>query len=62
MIYQVLANFAYVFYPKNVCPWDERDKYLETIEYKRLKKIIDSFDSALRSVPSQMLRSLCEVS
>lgn len=45
MIYEVLANFAYVFYPKNVCPWDERDKYLETIEYKRLKKIINSFDS-----------------
>ncbi|WP_035644375.1 hypothetical protein [Flavobacterium sp. ASV13] len=45
MIYEVLANLAYIYYPKNVCPWDERDKYLKTKEYKRLKEIIGSFDS-----------------
>jgi len=45
MIYEVLTNFAYMFYPKNVCPWDERDKYLGTIEYKRLRGLIESFDS-----------------
>jgi len=45
MIYEVLANYAYMFYPKNVCPWDEREKYLETVEYNRLKKLIDYFDS-----------------
>ena len=45
MINKVLKNLAYMLYPKNVCPWDERDKYVETIEYKRLRKLIDSFDS-----------------
>ncbi|SHM49516.1 hypothetical protein [Flavobacterium chilense] len=45
MIEDVLTNFVYLYYPKNVCPWDERDKYLKTVEYNRLRKIIDYFDS-----------------
>lgn len=45
MIEDVLRNLAYLFYPKNICPWDEKEVYLQTLEYKRLKEIIDSFDS-----------------
>ncbi|EJL64075.1 hypothetical protein [Flavobacterium sp. CF136] len=45
MIEDVLRNLAYLFYPKNIYPWDEKEVYLQTLEYKRLKEIIDSFDS-----------------
>ncbi len=45
MIYEVLVNLAYLFYPKNICPWDENEKYVQTIEYKRLMATIDFFDS-----------------
>ncbi|MEP6929946.1 MAG: hypothetical protein ABI850_08035 [Flavobacterium sp.] len=45
MIYEVLVNLAYLFYPKNVCPWNESEKYLQTVEYKRLEATINFFDS-----------------
>lgn len=45
MIQTVLTNLAYLFYPKNVCPWNESEKYLQTFEYKRLQATIDFFDS-----------------
>jgi hypothetical protein len=45
MIYEVLVNLAYLFYPKNVCPWNESEEYLQTIEYKRLQATINFFDS-----------------
>lgn len=45
MIHEVLVNLAYLFYPKNICPWDENEKYLQTFEYKRLQATIDFFDS-----------------
>lgn len=45
MIIQVLKSLAYLYYPKNICPWNQRELYLETLEYKRLQSIIDFFDS-----------------
>ncbi|MCD0475112.1 hypothetical protein LPB87_11980 [Flavobacterium sp. EDS] len=45
MINEVLVNLAYLFYPKNICPWDENEKYLQTEEYKRLSTTIDFFNS-----------------
>lgn len=45
MIDKVLTNLVYLFYPKNVCAYTEKDKYFETTEYKRLKDIIVEFDS-----------------
>ena len=45
MIYEVLKNLAYLFYPKNICPWDENEKYLQTLEYNRLISTINFFDS-----------------
>lgn len=45
MINKVLTNLVYLFYPKNVCAFTEKDKYLETEEYQRLKEIIVDFDS-----------------
>lgn len=45
MIHEVLLNLAYLFYPKNICPWNENEKYLHTEEYKRLKSTIDLFNS-----------------
>ncbi|KOP39662.1 MULTISPECIES: hypothetical protein [unclassified Flavobacterium] len=45
MIEDVLTNCVYLYYPKNVCPWDDKEKYLKTLEYKRLQSLIDYFDS-----------------
>ncbi|MCR4034009.1 MULTISPECIES: hypothetical protein [Flavobacterium] len=45
MITEVLKNLAYLYYPKNVCPWTQKELYLETVEYKRLKALIKYFDS-----------------
>jgi hypothetical protein len=45
MIIQVLKSLAYLYYPKNICPWNQQELYLETLEYKRLQSIIDFFDS-----------------
>ncbi|KLT67920.1 hypothetical protein [Flavobacterium sp. ABG] len=45
MIEDVLINFVHLYYPKNVCPWDDREAYLKTLEYKRLQSTIDYFDS-----------------
>ncbi|PWB23684.1 hypothetical protein DCO46_14045, partial [Flavobacterium sp. HTF] len=45
MIQDVLRNLVYLFYPKNICPWDQQEEYLKTIEYKKLKAIIDYYDS-----------------
>lgn len=45
MIENVLTNYVYLYYPKNVCPWDNKEKYLNTLEYKRLQSTIDYFDS-----------------
>ncbi|PIF32858.1 hypothetical protein CLU81_3418 [Flavobacterium sp. 9] len=45
MITEVLKNLAYLYYPKNICPWNQKELYLETVEYKRLEKVIDLFNS-----------------
>ncbi len=45
MITEVLKNLAYLYYPKNICPWTQKELYLETVEYKRLEKVIDLFNS-----------------
>lgn len=45
MITEVLKNLASLYYPKNICPWTQKDLYFETVEYKRLKSLIDLFDS-----------------
>jgi hypothetical protein len=53
MIDKVLKNLVYIFYPKNICAYTEKDKYFATAEYKRLKDIIVEFDSE----KSKILRS-----
>ncbi|WP_289665009.1 hypothetical protein [Flavobacterium panacagri] len=45
MITEVLKNIAYLYYPKNICPWTQKEQYLETVEYKRLEALINLFDS-----------------
>jgi hypothetical protein len=45
MINDVLKKIAYLYYPKNICPWTQKELYLETLEYKRLKTLIEYFDS-----------------
>ncbi|WPO80785.1 hypothetical protein [Flavobacterium sp. KACC 22761] len=45
MITEVLKNLAYLYYPKNICPWTQKEEYFETVEYKRLKTLIEHFDS-----------------
>lgn len=45
MITEVLKNLAYLYYPKNICPWNQKEVYLETVEYKRLEKVIDFFNA-----------------
>lgn len=45
MIERVLTNLAYLFYPKNICSYKEKDKYFISDEYKRLDKRIIDFDS-----------------
>ncbi|WP_264536016.1 hypothetical protein [Flavobacterium sp. N1736] len=45
MIHEVLLNLAYLFYPKNICPWDQNQLYLQTQEHKRLQSTIDFFNS-----------------
>lgn len=45
MITEVLTNLAYLYYPKNICPWNQKELYLESVEYKRLEKVIDLFNS-----------------
>lgn len=53
MIEDVLTNFSYLYYPKNVCPCNDKETYLKTLEYKRLQSVIDYFDSD----ESQVIRS-----
>lgn len=45
MITEVLTNLAYLYYPKNICPLNQKALYLESVEYKRLEKVIDLFNS-----------------
>lgn len=45
MIQQVLLNLVQLYYPNNICPWDENEKYVQTIEYKRLSSLIEFFYS-----------------
>jgi hypothetical protein len=45
MINNVLLNLADLYYPKNICPWNEKEKYMQALEYKRLQSTIDYFDS-----------------
>lgn len=45
MINEVLTNLAYLFYPREICPWNEHEKYSQSQEYKRLKSTIDFFYS-----------------
>lgn len=45
MITEVLKNLAHLYYPKNICPWTQKELYFETAEYKRLQSLIEFFDS-----------------
>ncbi|EJG03106.1 hypothetical protein [Flavobacterium sp. F52] len=45
MVSKILKKIAYLYYPKNICPWTQKELYFETIEYKRLKSLIKYFDS-----------------
>lgn len=45
MIQKVLENIASFFYPKNICAWTEREKLIASEEYKRLRSLMDSFDT-----------------
>jgi hypothetical protein len=45
MITEVLKNLAYLYYPKNICPRNQKALYLESVEYKRLEKVINLFNS-----------------
>lgn len=45
MIKKVLENIAYLYYPKNICSWTEREKLIASDEYKKLRSLIDSFDT-----------------
>ncbi|PXY40153.1 hypothetical protein DMB65_13885 [Flavobacterium cheongpyeongense] len=45
MINNVLLKFTHLYYPKNICPWNEKEKYRQTVEYKRLQSTIDYFNS-----------------
>lgn len=45
MITEVLKKLAHLYYPKNICPWTQKELYFETVEYKRLQSLIDFFDS-----------------
>lgn len=45
MIDKVLKNLVYLFYPKNICAFREKDKYFISEEYRRLNQIITDFDS-----------------
>lgn len=45
MITEVLKNLAYLYYPKNICPWTQKELYLETVEYKRLEALMEYFNS-----------------
>ncbi|KAF2081741.1 hypothetical protein [Flavobacterium sharifuzzamanii] len=45
MINEILLRQLYLYYPKNICPWNEKEKYLQTSEFKRLQSLIDFFDS-----------------
>ncbi|MET0944162.1 MAG: hypothetical protein ABWY22_02005 [Flavobacterium sp.] len=45
MIQKVLENIAHLFYPTSICAWKEREKYVASEEYKRLRFVIDSFDT-----------------
>lgn len=45
MIIEVLKNLASLYYPKNICPWTQKELYFETTEYKRLLSLIEHFNS-----------------
>ena len=45
MINEILTNLAYLFYPQDICAWEEKEKYLQSEEYKNLKRWIEIFDS-----------------
>lgn len=45
MIDKVLKNLVYLFYPKNICAFREKDKYFSSEEYRRLNQIITDFET-----------------
>jgi hypothetical protein len=45
MIEKVLKNLVYLFYPQNICAYNEKDKYFISEEYKRLTQVINDFDT-----------------
>ncbi|KLT67919.1 hypothetical protein [Flavobacterium sp. ABG] len=45
MINKIFENLVYLFYPKNVSAYTEKEKYFETEEYIRLSNIIAGFDT-----------------
>nr|WP_294923664.1 hypothetical protein [uncultured Flavobacterium sp.] len=45
MINDVLLKLVSLYYPKNICPWNEKEEYMKALEYKRLQSTIDYFDS-----------------
>jgi len=44
MLEEVLLKQVRLYYPKDICPWIDREKYMQTIEYKRLTSLIDYFN------------------
>ncbi|WP_264532280.1 hypothetical protein [Flavobacterium sp. N502540] len=45
MIEKVLKNVVYLFYPRNICAFTEKDIYFISEEYKRLFQTINDFNS-----------------
>ena len=60
MINNVLLKLVYLYYPKNICPWNEKDKYIQTIEYKRLQSTIDYFDSDVNLIIRKKIKKYFE--
>lgn len=47
MINDVLLKLVNLYYPKNICPWNEKEEYMQSLEYKRLQATLNYFDSNL---------------
>lgn len=43
MLENILTNIAYSYYPKNICSFNEKDKYKNSLEFKKLQHILNSF-------------------
>ncbi|KFF20300.1 hypothetical protein [Flavobacterium hydatis] len=55
MITKTLTNLIHLLYPRNICAYTEKDKYLVSEEYKRLNQIVTDFDTKDRKVSSNSI-------